>query len=456
MQVDYPKVAEGWASRLVALGLRLRFGSSPTTKNSQPHSDKVMVYTSHMGGHRHLYAARFANLLQSLGLEVHVVYCGEQDPQSLQWLLHDAKDATWKGFKSTSLNDLKNLERVKLVDIRQQLTEARSELELITNYQRDNDITATFFVDADAMLKTILAQGVNRNPTFVGKSFGVFIRYDYLYRPKLAEQRFRDINERRHWVRSIIYEKFLVQRGYLDGILPSDDMYAEKHAKTERVSLIEEIGHYESEETLSDGERALYKRLEGRYRQWKGRHKDKEIVLMFGDLEVRKGFDFLLRLVAEREDLILVRLGRMKPGYKVLNWPEVRAREKLLEEDRLLEFSTYCGSQKFIDKLFKDAHHIPLAYRNHARTSGVWRQVLSFGKPVIFPSYGVCGFRTQHNDVGVTYDPDSYSSFVEAFDRLNTSYNDYCARAERYFAERLSNEALLSTLKSCLEKTPGR
>ncbi len=453
MNLENVNVVNDLISKVVAFGLRVKYGRVSESAPSAPTSRRIMIYSSHLGGHRHLYAARFADALHKLGFEVHVVYCGEQDATSLQWLLHDATQATWKDFTSPSMKGIRDLENVRVVSLRKQMPAAASELEMIVEYQKNENIAATFFMDGDAMLETFLAQGQAGKPKFIGNTYGVFIRYDYLYRRTLGERRFKQLNDRRHWLRGVIYEHLLVEPGYLDGILASDDVYAQRHTETGRVHLIEEVGHYEPEEVLTEEETTLYKRLAGRYQQWKGRHKGKKVVLLFGDLEVRKGFDFLLRLVADRPDLILVRLGRIKPGYQVLNWREVRAREKLIEDDRLLEFSTYCGSQKFIDRLFRDAHYIPLAYRDHARTSGVWRQVMSFGKPVIFPSYGVCGFRTEANRVGLTYEPNNYDSFVAAFDELDQNYDEYAERAQEYFKRRLSDEAFIATLKHCLAES---
>ncbi|WP_417488820.1 hypothetical protein [Maricaulis sp.] len=453
MNLENVNVINDLISKISAFALQAKYGRIRGGAKLATNSRRVMIYSSHLGGHRHLYAARFADALHKLGFEVDVVYCGEQDSTSLQWLLHDATQATWKDFTSPSMKGIKDLDGVRVVSLRKSMPSAASELEAIVEYQKAENIAVTFFMDGDAMLKTFLAQGQTGKPRFIGNTYAVCIRYDYLYRRTLPARRLKHLDERRHWLRGVIYEHLLVQPGYLDGILASDDVYAQRHTEAGRVHLIEEVGHYEPEEVLTDEETTLYKRLAGRYQQWKGRHKGKKIVLLFGDLEVRKGFDFLLRLAADRPDLILVRLGRIKPGYQVLNWREVRAREKLIEDDRLLEFSTYCGSQKFIDRLFRDAHYIPLAYRNHARTSGVWRQVMSFGKPVIFPSYGVCGFRTEANRVGLTYEPNNYDSFIAAFDELDSNYDEYAERAQEYFDRRLSDKAFVATLEHCLTES---
>jgi glycosyltransferase involved in cell wall biosynthesis len=169
------------------------------------------------------------------------------------------------------------------------------------------------------------------------------------------------------------------------------------------------------------------------------KHKGKEVILSFGDLEPRKGIDLLLRLTAENEDLVLVRCGRTKQGYTP-NWTAILSKEKLIRQGRIFELDSYVEDQGLFDALYGSIRCFVLSYKNFYRTSSVMLQALHYTKPVLVPDVGLLRDRVERNGLGRTFRNLSYRSMCEEFQKLRVEYDAYDDNIRRYIRENFTGE----------------
>ncbi|MBT7065123.1 MAG: hypothetical protein HN919_02385 [Verrucomicrobia bacterium] len=181
-----------------------------------------------------------------------------------------------------------------------------------------------------------------------------------------------------------------------------------------------------------------WQRLAAELEAFLARHRDKTVLLAFGDLEPRKGFDRLLRLAASFSDTVCVRVGRTKPGYTP-TWEAVTAKEQLVLQDRILEIDTFIDDTRLVERVLSCADFVVLPYRDFYRTSGVFVEALWRRQPALVPDRGVMGYRVKKYGLGLTYDDARQENLEAAFVDFRNRLADFSPAVERYRDE-LSKE----------------
>ena len=428
---------------LCKLAVRLlRFINARRFKNlrSQVDSRTVLIYCPNTGGHRPIYSAKFIDYYRRHGFEVYYAYCGIEV---------DFKRRIYKNSQSRFLDSFKEDEGVHMVCVGDRIGLDTDELSLIVELQEKFTPTLTVFIDGDVLLKTFTRQAIPGKPRLLGKNYAVFIMIDFVYRDMSLGCLLREPKKRQQVAHLLFHKYYFKYLDLLDGALVSDEVLAIKCRPSKHITMGDVI-HY----PLPPDDHALknqfFSKVIVEYDEFLLENPGKDVILQFGELEERKGYDFLLRLVAENPDLVLVRAGRTKPSYRI-RWDSLLHREQLLLEGRLFEVDIFIDSQEFIDKLFSSIKYFLFAYKNHFRTSIMMALALSYGNPVMVPRLGLMKWRTNKHKCGAIYDHNSYESFAKEFATFRKNYQDYLENARKYYQERFSDEAF----DRCLSQFTG-
>ncbi len=389
----------------------------------------VMVYSPNIGGHRHIYAKKFIDFFRDQGFEVYFVFGGVQT---------SLKSRTFMPYNTRHIEFLKNDKHVHMINILEALAKTSDELNLILSLQKTYDPDLTLFVDGDILKRQLVKQILPWNPKLQGMNYAVFIHSEFFYSesplPKSTQSFF-------HF---FLFNYF----NLLDGGFYSDENLVKK-MDSEKYIHLPEVGNTRLEINTNCPRTSFYTNVEEEYRTFLKRHEDKDVILCFGDLEPRKGLDYLLQLVHDHDDLILVRVGRTKPEYRT-DWQSIFNKEQLIREDRLFELDIYVEDQKLFDMLFQSTKYVLLPYKHFYRTSSVMIQALSYMKPVLVPDIGLLKSRVEDNKLGRTYKHLSYPSFHEEFLKLQQDYQVYIENIRRYIQKNFTIENFRDTCKKMI------
>ncbi len=381
----------------------------------------VMVYSHNIGGHRHIYSKRFIDYYSSKGLQVYFVFRG----------LHTTR-REFMSYSTRHTESYKGNPNVHLVDMSDPSFRLSGDfsdvLRFIIRIQRKFSIDLTVFVDGDALFKRFARQVWPWAPKLIGKNYAVFILSEFIYQepmmPRCGQAFFH-----------LFLFKYL---SLLDGGLYSDENVVEV-AKSRRHIHLPEVGNSLLPPDHDEERKVFYARAIDEYREFLQKHEGKEVILNFGDLEPRKGFDLLLRLVEENKDLVLVRCGRTKPQYSP-DWPSILNKESLIRQGRIFELDTYVEDQGLFDALYQSIRCFILPYKDFYRTSSVMLQALQYTKPVLVPDVGLLRDRVERNGLGRTFENLSYESLCEEHRKLRSENHLYDENIRRYVKEYFASE----------------
>ncbi len=400
----------------------------------------VLIYCPNLGGHRLGYAARLIDFYLAAGCDVHVAYRG--------FLAYARNKKRYATRDCALLDAYAEHERVQLVRLADPLARPAEVLGEIVEIQTQREIAVTVFVDGDDLIGTFVRQALPWSKRLRGKNYAVFILSEFLYiggAPwyRAIRKRYRD-----HFMRRLFVQYVFQQVDMLDGALYSDEQVIAR-MRSSKFIHVPEIGHARAPEAISAGRASFYSEAMQRYASFLEAHEGKEIILCFGDLEPRKGHDFLVRLCAERGDLAFVRVGRTKPSMS-MPWESVYDKERLLHEGRLFELDCYIDSQEFIDQLFGSIDYLLLPYRGFYRTSSVMVQALSYGKPLLVADAGLMGARVKRHELGRTYAHGDYAAFAEEYARLREDHASYAPKITAYYEAAFSERAFAAAMEATL------
>jgi glycosyltransferase involved in cell wall biosynthesis len=167
-----------------------------------------------------------------------------------------------------------------------------------------------------------------------------------------------------------------------------------------------------------------------------GFSREDKVILIFGAIDQRKGFQELAAALgrtnpAERIRLLIV--GRPdRAAQEVLAsgpFEELRRRGTLITRLGFADNATQ-------EAAFAAADVVWIAYRNHSTMSGVFSQAMCCSLPVIGPDYGLLSWLVMHHAVGITVDIDNPA---ETASRIVTMLQD-----EQGLRKFRANAALLS------------
>lgn len=414
---------------------RLRFGRPRQAFDTR----NALVYCPNIGGHRAVYAARFIDYFRRRNYRVYFAYCGMHTPP--------AKRA-YKEFSSPFLEAFRDDKDVHFISIRKDFGPKTDELRFVAALQDKYKAAVSLFVDGDEMMGAFTRQVWPWNPRLRGKNYAVFILIDFIYINMSIRGQLRSVSAKRQRPQYLFHKFFFRHLDLLDGALVSDENLVAA-MKPSKHFPIGDIVHFSPPPSGDPVHEAFFERMARDYDAFLARHPGKDVILQFGELENRKGFNFLLRLAAENPDLVLVRAGRTKPSYRV-DWDSIANKEKLLKEDRIFEVDAFIDHQPFIDKLFRSINYFLFAYQNHFRTSIMLPLALSYGKPVLVPHVGLLGSRVKRENVGRVFHHRNYKSFAEEFGILRRTYAEYHERVREYYEQEFSEQTFTQRLDAIL------
>ena len=402
--------------------------------------ERAMVYSPNVGGHRPLYSKKLVDALRNLGVqEIYFVYAGLQK-------------GAGGAFVPLESPHLKAMDQagVHMVDVADRFKSGIGELAFITGLQREHDIDYTLFVDGDALIGAFTRQLVPGAPKLIGRNCAVFILSEFFHRGSLSWRQARHPKRREELKHKYFHVYLLRHMDLLDGALFSDECFV-RAAKSGKFLHLPEVGHARIPPDHDERKNRFFDEIERRYLEFLGRNKGKDVILAFGDLEMRKGFDYLLRLVKENPDLVLARIGRVKPSYRK-TWEETLDLEQLAVEDRFFEVSHYINGQQLIDTLFNSVNYLLLPYKNHFRTSSVMIQALSYARPVLVPHVGLPRYRVERNRLGRFFRHLDYEDFAEEYAKLRKDHASYGDGIREYYEREFSDHVFENTLAKTLDQ----
>ena len=414
-------------------------------RGSRPRRDRegkrLLLYCPNTAGHRLSYAARLLPFYLDAGYEVVFAYKGPR--------LYEGGRKSFLEQDPALLEAFTRSEGVHLLPLLDPLRTWRSELATIVQLQREHEISLTVFVDGDELTRSFLCQLLPGTPRLLGSNYAVIVFSEFFYLGDVPWRTFLGPEYRRYLQHGLFIKYVFRYADVLDGAFYADENVIED-LQCPKLIHVPELGHSdvagpESPEGLRQKEAVA-----GPYRDFLNAHSGRQIILAFGDLEPRKGFEMLLRLCAEHDDLALVRVGRTKPNYQT-EWDTISLKEQLALEGRIFEVDAYVTSQELIDSLFESVDYVLMPYVDFYRTSSIMIQALSYGKPVLVPDVGLMYERVRGHRLGLCFEHKNYESFAENYSELRESFATFRPDVERYYRTFYSDEALRSGLRASLQ-----
>lgn len=424
-------------------------------------ANPVLIYACTFGGHRHLYAYHLAALFSELGVPVVVASLGYPDGRVAGT---QAIRFTWKDVPPT-VTALGALPHAAVADIEPAFSVCGDHLLVVHHLQQLIAPRLTVFVDGDNMADALMRQGMMGLPRLAFPTAGLFINWELLYTP---EGLFPDdghpafggfavpVKRPGMTIEEDAYLSRLPGGELVDWVLSSDENAVSLLGGPHMIHMAE-LGAPEGAlpEPPPDPHRSSYfERRRAMVMEFLDRHRDGDLLLLFGDLEARKGFEDLVAIAMRRPDTAVLRVGRTKPFFSP-SWELVNARETLLRQDRYLEIEGFLDDHELQRTLFERIRLLVLPYRKFLRSSGVMVDALRAGRPVIVPDGGLMAERVKRHRLGLTFKPGDFDSLLAAFDALRQQPEAFHDPIATYVRDTLSSAALKAQLADLLDRAAG-
>lgn len=377
---------------------------------------KIMVYSPNTGGHRHIYCYKFINGLLQQNLNVVFVYAGIDTYSKMR--------RCYRPHVSAYLDALRSHASVQMVNVETALSEGGGDLKLMAELQGRYQVDATIIIDGDRLQGQLVRQILPWRQKLIGDHYAVFLFSEFMYANGMPPWR-------TFWqwlTHLVLFKHFKV----LTGFIYCDENLVRTAGEAHYIH-VPDIPSPPVPALNASATPDFYLTARKRLKSFLKTHKQKRVVVHLGDLEYRKGYDFLLRLVSEDPELVLIRAGRMKPGF-YYDWDSLLNKEKLMLEQRLFEIDVYLEDAALIEMLYNAVDFIALPYRDFYRTSGGMLQAIMAGKPILAPNTGLINHRIAQHGLGRVYQNRSYASFRNAYYKMQAEYATYRDKLSAYAA----------------------
>ena len=372
--------------------------------------ERILVYCPNTGGHRHLYIKRICDLLLESAEEVFVFAIGLQLSAELK---------VFDSFESVYLDALRTNPRVKWITCFDPETHFRDEALFIRQLQERYRIELTLFPDGDALIPTFSDIAVTGDRPLLGRNYALFIRSEFLHE---AAYQVPDLIPHS----ASFYQAFFGAEGIcetvLDGRLVTDEQFSEFFPSGDSFFLPDIIL---ADETTQEQYGKVPEPMRQAVNEFLDEHSGKNVLLLFGVLENRKGYDFILKYALNHADSVVLRVGRTNPLFDFNDREMANDRATLLRERRLFELELFVNEAVFIDELFEAANVMLLPYRDFFRTSALMLEAVIRGKPVLVPDVGVMAARVKDHQLGRTFRNKDYASFEHEAELLIEHGGEY-------------------------------
>ena len=321
--------------------------------------------------------------------------------------------------ESPDLQPLIAQNSVQLIDIRMYSQSGQSSLtaEELVSLQAQFNIDTTLFIEADKSNTEFRRIAKGEAPRLRGRNLGIFANTAEWYpgedsfsgeRRRLLAPKLRmtlgnikrAIFNRREQAR-YFYETVIIGAGVLDELFVKDERLADWYGPP--VYWMPEISRPVSAPETAE-EQAEYQLRKAEIESFLVSNEGREPVLYFGDAAYYKGYDLLLRFIAENPSTCAVHPGRTYDNQEKSYFScDVDAlRKQLRAEGRLYETNAYVHTQR-LKELFFGVIRVYITTHRLALSSSTVIQAAEFGKPVIVPDRGLIGYRVRANKSGAVY-----------------------------------------------------
>ncbi|MCP5047679.1 MAG: DUF115 domain-containing protein, partial [bacterium] len=426
------------------------------------HLKKAMVYCADIAGHRHLYSAYAIRFFLEQGYDVSFCYAGKVSR------IRPSGKMEYIPGESLYLDIFNDQKRLETRDICRRLNSAPNESEVIHDLQAEIKPDLTFFIDGDSLKWIFWKQVLPWRPRLAGRNYCIICLSEFIYYPRknkltplvelagLVKRLFSnrlDLVAARYFVEKFpLLNKFFFRclcRYKLVNKAFCLDAGLVETFNNQRLIFLPELVTGNLEVKVDKQKAAFNKKTKRQYSDFLGKHKDKYVLLMFGDLEPRKGYDLLLRLAAHEPDCVCVRFGRTKQNYSP-TWNAIVAKEQLVLEGRIFELDLYQDSPEFTDFIFSTVSFMVLPYKQYYRSSAVMIDVLRRGLPVLTHHRGVMARLIKKYGVGAIFKEGSFQNLPKAFSDFKKNYNSYAANIKKFNSD-FSKESCDDALSKMLE-----
>jgi glycosyltransferase involved in cell wall biosynthesis len=357
--------------------------------------------------------------------------------------------------------------RVHLINTCDELDGVKNELNFIRKLQGELEPAVSLFIDGDILKYSFLRQLLPWQKRLLGNNFSLICLSEFIHVPVGRFQALKEL-----WLfiyHHLIDRHIFVHRVDFVAKFPWLNKFFLRSLRRFNLltavfcpdpGLVEQLGHsrvlFLPEPNTNDlqakntpKKSSFYARVKSQYLDFLERNKSKHVLLMFGDLESRKGYDLLLQLAARDPGCVCVRFGRTKGDYTA-TWAAILGKEKLMVEDRLFELDTYVESQELIDFIFSTVRFMILPYRQYYRTSGVLIDVLRRGLPVLTSDKGAMARIVRYYRVGRVFPDGNLQELQKEFSGFKEDYKNYLKNIEKFnidYSEKKCEEILSVMLK---------
>jgi glycosyltransferase involved in cell wall biosynthesis len=402
----------------------------------------VLLFCLNLGGHRQNYTFVFADWL--LGQGYHLVLA-----------LGHGQDGI-PGVQLPIMRALFDRPGVTSIDLLARPATSGCPGEWVTTVlelERRFGVSLTLFPTGDDLRQPLHGLGLGPRQTGL-RRMAVWInllnryRQDWSEHPVLTRLR-RRIGECRSRVREEYYFRMDVWKSLgLDRILTTNPDLM-RYPPSPRFRYLAEIYRPWGCETLIPQESQDDSRRQvGRFLE---RHRDKTVLLYYGNWAARRGFDDLLALAVEHPDTVLVSCGR--PGGDTKYLRDVPAlMGQLQEHDRILDLRLpFLPFHPVVDDLFRATRFIVLPYRNFYGLSGSMIEAASYGKPVLVPDIGYMEARVRNEGIGLHFRHRHYADLRRQFQLMRETSGHY-ATAAMQFANQFDATHVRQSIEAALSE----
>lgn len=279
---------------------------------------------------------------------------------------------------------------------------------------------------------------------FLGSPFGDTKWGGICMQTSIHHERYKFGNKKSSFFKNYLFFKFLKSNN-LTVLFTIDELllkyiYELNHELAKRIKYIADPGELKGNHTCQSARESL------------GIQKSAVIILVFGDINIRKGIDILVKALISTDvsnTLHLLIVGDQDATVKALF--ESEEMKKLILDKRV-----YIKDQ-FVNKdiqqmAFAAADIVWLGYRNHLSMSGVLVLSAISRKVVIATEAGLIGWYTREKCLGLTVNIDYINSIEYALNKLAepVNLNNYRLRISDYFDsatwENATRKILLETI----------
>jgi glycosyltransferase involved in cell wall biosynthesis len=425
-------------------------------------SQRVFIYCADISGHRHLYSAYVIRFYLQNGYTMFFCYAGKVSR------IHSSGKMEYTPEESLYLERCREEKQVFFKNICYRLNNTYKQLDLIRSIQAEIQPLISVFIDGDILKWLFWRQMLPWQPRLVGRNFCIMCLSEFIYYP--VKNKLKLLGEL-----AVVFKKFFTDR--LD--LTASRYFVEKFPLMNRLffwclcrynlvagafcpdeKLVEQYDHKRMiflpelmvsnlEEKVDEKKSRFYKKIKEQYRNFLDEHKEKLVLLMFGDLEPRKGYDLLLKLAAHDSSCVCVRFGRTKQNYSPTR-ESIIDKEKLILEERLFELDVYLDSRELIDFIFSTVSFLILPYKKYDRTSGVMMDALRRGLPVLTHNRGVMANIVRQYNVGRVFKEGNFPSLAREFAIFKNRFESYRESINKFniaFSKEASDKALSITFQ---------